>query len=154
MGKSLLDVVHPDYRELVIKRASQTHQGMTTSIQEEKFIRLDGQVIDVEVVAIPIKFQGKPATQVVVVDITEKKRLTEELRANEERLRLASEAGGWGTWEWHVETDKITFSPNMQSLLGPRTDQFENNFEGFYRLVHPHDRARVKQNMEQTFHKG
>ena len=64
MGKSLLDVVHPDYRELVIKRASQTHQGMTTSIQEEKFIRLDGQVIDVEVVAIPIKFQGKPATQV------------------------------------------------------------------------------------------
>lgn len=154
VGKSLLDVVHPDYREMVIKRASQTHQGMTTPLQEEKFIRLDGQVIDVEVVAIPIKFRDKPATQVVVVDITEKKRLTEELRANEERLRLASEAGGWGTWEWHVETDKITLSPNMQSLLGPRTDQFENNFEGFYRLVHPDDRAKVKQNMEQALHKG
>ncbi|MBN9392891.1 MAG: PAS domain S-box protein [Chloroflexi bacterium] len=154
VGKPLLDVVHPDYRQMVIKRATQTTQGITTSLQEEKFVRLDGRVIDVEVVAIPIQYEGQPATQVVVVDVTEKKRLAEELRANEERLRLASEAGGLGTWEWDVAADKITLSPNIQTLLGPRTGKFENNLEGFYRLVHPEDRPRVQQNLAQVLEKG
>ena len=41
---------------------------------EEKWFRLDGTVFDAEVAAAPFVYRGKPAAQVVVRDITERKR--------------------------------------------------------------------------------
>jgi signal transduction histidine kinase len=49
---------------------------------EEKFVRLDGSVIDVEVAATPFIHQGKHGMQIIVRDITEKKKYeTQFLRA-------------------------------------------------------------------------
>ncbi|MDH7515474.1 MAG: response regulator [Bacteroidota bacterium] len=55
-----------------------------TSI-EEKFVRHDGRVMDIEVTAIPITFEGQNAVQVVIRDITERKRQEQELIAAKER---------------------------------------------------------------------
>jgi PAS domain S-box-containing protein len=52
---------------------------------EEKFVRNDGQIIDIEVTAIPIMYDGKDAVQVVIRDITERKRSESELIAAKER---------------------------------------------------------------------
>jgi len=41
--------------------------------EEEKFLRLDGSVVDVEVNAIPTTFEQKSAVQIIVHDITERK---------------------------------------------------------------------------------
>ena len=51
---------------------------------EERFVRLDGQAIDVELRAMPISYNGEPAWQVVMSDITRRKEIELELR------RLAS----------------------------------------------------------------
>lgn len=50
-------------------------------------VRLDGEVIDVETRGTPIIYEGLPAAQVVIRDITKRKRIEEELRDSEERLR-------------------------------------------------------------------
>ena len=55
------------------------------SFIEEKFVRHDGQVIDIEVTAIPITYDGVDAVQVVIRDITERKRAETELIAAKER---------------------------------------------------------------------
>ncbi|MBL0174866.1 MAG: response regulator [Ignavibacteria bacterium] len=52
---------------------------------EEKFVRNDGQIIDIEVTAIPITYDGMDAVQVVIRDITERKRSESELIAAKER---------------------------------------------------------------------
>ncbi|HEY5040120.1 MAG TPA: PAS domain S-box protein, partial [bacterium] len=74
-GKSVLDIVHPHYRELVIARLRKLDQegGLNESL-EQKFVRLDGQVIDVEVKGIPFVYQGKPAGLALIRDITERKK--------------------------------------------------------------------------------
>jgi PAS domain S-box-containing protein len=83
IGKHILDIVHPDYHGIVKKRVHiMTDKFKSVPLIEEKFIRLDGSVVDVEVVAIPFIYQGKPAVQVVALDITSRKRLeVERLRA-------------------------------------------------------------------------
>ncbi len=74
IGKPVLDIVHPDYKEFAIKRIrNMLENGKDSPLAEEKFICFDGRVIDVEVKAIPIRFRGKPAVQVVTRDITERK---------------------------------------------------------------------------------
>ena len=54
---------------------------------EEKFLRLDGTEIDVEVRAAPLIYQGKPAMQAVVRDISERKQAEESLRLSEQNFR-------------------------------------------------------------------
>jgi len=75
VGKSYLKFVHPDYKQIVKKRVQNIYQKKgNRTLMEEKFIRLDGQVIDVEVGATMINYKGKPASQVVIRDITYRKR--------------------------------------------------------------------------------
>jgi PAS domain S-box-containing protein len=54
--------------------------GTAVPIMEEKFIRLDGTVIDVELRSAPLLYQGKMAMQAVVSDITERKQAEEKMR--------------------------------------------------------------------------
>jgi PAS domain S-box-containing protein len=75
IGKSLLDFVHPDDRDIVSDRFSRMAQaGTEVSPDQEKWIRLDGAVIDVEVAAMPLIYQDKPAVQFIARDVTRRKR--------------------------------------------------------------------------------
>lgn len=78
LGKSVLDILHPDYRESVKERMIQTLRGENNPLIEEKFVRLDGKIIDVEVAGIAITYMNKPAVQVVVRDVTERNKFHKE----------------------------------------------------------------------------
>jgi len=88
IGRSVLDVVHPDYVDHVKEGIDyiQTFQVPTT-LAEQKYLRLDGSVIDVEVTGLPFTAEGKSAVLSVIRDITEKKQAREALRKAEKRLR-------------------------------------------------------------------
>lgn len=80
VGTSVLDWVHPDFHAQVQKRAHEFDEsGITTTVYEEKFIKLDGSIIDVEVQSTEILFDGKLATQVALRDITGRKAASEEI---------------------------------------------------------------------------
>lgn len=88
LGQSVLDRIHPDYRARARTRiAAIEEHGQPAPLIEAKFIRLDGEIIDVEVAGMPFTFEGKPAVQVVIRDITESKHARETLRQTETRLR-------------------------------------------------------------------
>ena len=75
IGKNLLDFVHPDYHPVVIDRVQfMMGEKRDVPLVEEKFIRLDGSVVDVEVLATPLTYKNKPAVQVWVHEITRRKR--------------------------------------------------------------------------------
>ncbi len=81
IGKSVLSFVHPDYRPLVMERMKNMVQdGGVLPLIEEKFVRLDGSAVDVEVEAMPIGFNNQPAVQLIVRDITERKQVQEALK--------------------------------------------------------------------------
>ena len=67
IGRPVMDIIHPDSRELVRERMRQSVSGgKPLSLMREKFMRLDGTPLDVEVTAMPLIFQGQPAAQVIV----------------------------------------------------------------------------------------
>ena len=79
VGQPVLKFVHPDYKEMVIERVQNMMQGKDQlDIVEEKFIRVDGKAIDVEVIAKTINSTGEMAFQIIFTDITEKKHAREE----------------------------------------------------------------------------
>lgn len=99
VGQPLLKFVHPDYIDAVKQRASQLiNDGGSIDLLEEKFIRLDGSVIDVEVAAIGLRFAGKPAVQVLVRDISERNKAAADLKKSEERLAAITAASPVALW--------------------------------------------------------
>jgi len=73
IGRDFIDFVHPDYQEIVSNRIVRVQRGEVAPASEQKYIRLDGKVIDVEVSSYPFVFHNKPAVQIIVKDITEQK---------------------------------------------------------------------------------
>lgn len=93
VGKPTLSFVHPDSLKKVTERIeAMAATGKSAPLLEEKFLRLDGEPVDVEVVATPVTFQGEKAIQVIVHDISESKKIRDELRNSEARYRNLAEA--------------------------------------------------------------
>lgn len=92
IGRPVLERVHPDCREIVKERIRQlTEEGAQAEWMEQKLLRFDGTVIDVEVAATPFTYQERPAAQVVVRDISDRKKAEVELRKALEKERELSE---------------------------------------------------------------
>ena len=81
IGKSVLDFIHPDSLESVIQRMVEViadeHASM---IVEEKLISLTGESIYAELKAIPTIFEHQNAVQVIIHDITERKRAQDKIK--------------------------------------------------------------------------
>jgi len=92
LGRSIMDFVHSDFREAVSKRIKRIYEKKVATIRmEQKLIRLDGEVIDTEAIGSPVMYEGKPSVQVILNDITERKRTEKALRDSEENFKALAE---------------------------------------------------------------
>jgi PAS domain S-box-containing protein len=69
------------------------------------------------------------------------------LAASEERLRLALEGSRTGTWDWNLVTNRATWDDYMYPLFARTRDQFDGTIESVMPVIHPEDRAKVKQSL-------
>ena len=80
IGFPVLNLVHPNYVERAKERIRQVEtENKPIDLAEQKLIRLDGQIIDVEVAGIPAIYQGSAAAQMMIRDVTERKRAERQL---------------------------------------------------------------------------
>jgi len=94
LGRSFLDFIHPECHDAERERVrAVTQEGATVSV-EERYVTLDGSVADVDVATIPFTFQDEPALLVLARDITERKKLEEELEKNTRFESIGLLAGG------------------------------------------------------------
>ncbi|HEY9296168.1 MAG TPA: PAS domain S-box protein, partial [Phormidium sp.] len=87
---------------------------------------------------------GKPYRLIGVnMDITDRKRVEEELRTSAERLSLALTAAKMGDWSWDATTDMVTFSPRAAQMFGIPSGTYMS-WKQIRNLLHPEDRDRAQ----------
>ncbi len=90
IGTALLDRIHPVNRTFVQQRIQQVQeQGQQASLAEIRMVRVDGRMIDVESILVGIVYEGKPAVQILIRDITDRKQAEADLQAQAQLLDLA-----------------------------------------------------------------
>lgn len=80
IDRPMTDFIPPEYWNDVSARAQQVDdEGEQATLGEAKLVRTDGQVLDVEMALTTITYLDRPATQVIVRDITRRKALEDHL---------------------------------------------------------------------------
>jgi PAS domain S-box-containing protein len=80
ISKPMEELIHPAYLPMVQDRIQRMMRGEEVPIVEEKLIRLDGKVIDVEMFSRRYIYRNEPAIQILVKDITQQKQAAASVR--------------------------------------------------------------------------
>jgi len=89
-------------------------------------------------------------------DITDRRRAEIELRAREQRLRLAADAAQLGIFEWTVEADTAVWeNQRMYEIFGiPDTTDPLNRDRFVRESLHPEDLPRFEQELQESMQPG
>jgi PAS domain S-box-containing protein len=119
VGRSIIDMVHPDYRVSIRDQFRQMiQQGKRVPIVEEKFFRIDWTMFEAEVAAIPFTWQGNSAIQVVLRDVTERRKAEQVIRSSEAKYRLLIENVLDGVYQTTPDGEILTANPALARMLG------------------------------------
>ncbi len=77
-------------------------------------------------------------------DITERKRVEEELRASEERFRTLAKVSNDAVWDWTLSTNQVWWNEGVHTLFGYRVEEVTADPNWWLERIHPEDRAAVE----------
>lgn len=85
----------------------------------------------------------KPATLIILRNITEIKNMELQLRTSEERYALAQNAANLGSWDLNLSTKALHWSEKIEPMFGFKKGEFKGTYDAFLACVHPDDRLMV-----------
>jgi two-component system, cell cycle sensor histidine kinase and response regulator CckA len=119
IGNPTFFTVHPDDREMVMEYNRKRQKGEpATPRYEYKAIKKDGTTIFIEVSATMTMYRGEPCSLAYLRDITERKRVEEELVVSRNRLSRAEIISHCGNWEFDLGLKRVFASEGARSIYG------------------------------------
>jgi PAS domain S-box-containing protein len=108
--------------------------------------RKDGTLFFASGSVVPIRSDdgGLSGYTKILRDGTAQRRLQDELAEAGERLRYAQEISRTGTFEWHLETNRETWTEGMYRLYQIPSGTVIATYADWLQRVHPDDRQRVE----------
>ena len=155
IGRNFWDFVHPDDQEHAIARGRARQAGIPQPKRiVERLVHSDGRTIWMDYSIDVVHLSGRPAILVTGIDVTERKRVEEELHRSQARLAEAQRIGHIGSWEWDIAANRVTWSEELCRIFGIDPSEFGSTLDGYLRIVHPDDRSKAQAVLEKALARG
>ena len=144
---NFLNIVHPEYREHCTHLFEQLLEGKEFKNVEVRFVTKSGKEIFV-VGNIFCNLTQPVSTRGIFHDITERKKVEEQLRESKRRYELAVDAGQTGVMDFHLEGNYLYIDPKLKGLLGFEDHEMENTVDAWMSRVYPEDNQRSVEDLK------
>jgi PAS domain S-box-containing protein len=84
-------------------------------------------------------------------DITTRKQIEEALHESEERLELAMEAGGIGTFDWNIRTNAVVWTEPSKAAFARASGASRGVYDDWAKRVHPEDLLVCEASIQEVF---
>lgn len=113
---------------------------------EHRYVRPDGEIGWLYSRAVPVFGDGGAVTEWfgMATDITNRRLAERQLAHGAQMLRVASEIGRVGLWDWNVETDELIWSDEHYRMMGYDVGEIIPTIDVWSGRIHPDDRAQVE----------
>ena len=140
-GDTWMRLAHPDDIEAVQRQRLEAWAARAPYEFEARFRRHDGEWRWLRCTCKPRESDAAMLGYVgLAIDVTEARKAEQELRASEDRLRLATEAAAIGTWDFNPVSGELRWDARCKALFGLPEDAFVD-YDVFLAGLHPDDRA-------------
>ncbi|MDQ3587623.1 MAG: PAS domain S-box protein [Actinomycetota bacterium] len=155
VGRRLMELMPPGLRiahEEGVRRFLATREpriiGRTVELTGR---RKDGSEFPVELSLAAWEQAGEQYFTGTLRDMSERKRVEEDLVRSRARLSEAASLGRLGSWEWDLIDGHVTRSKELSEIYGLDPEEVVSpSREQFMELVHPEDRAAVQAQVERS----
>lgn len=90
----------------------------------------------------------------LAVESTERKKQEDRLRSSEARLARAQRMANLGSWELDLDSGELRLSEDACRILGVEPEALPITMEALFSLVHPEDRAAVRETIQSAHDRG
>lgn len=118
IGKSVTKFIDSDSIRNFQRKLNEAAHEMTSSTFEEKLIRLNGSIFDAQITPIHTIINETPAVQIIIIDITERKKTEQALKKSERKLHWLTLTLSDIVWTINPEGIITYASPFEENLLG------------------------------------
>ena len=143
VGDGWADGVHPEDRDRCWRTYSDAFDARQPFVMEYRLRRHDGEYRWLLDSGVPWTADGGFAGYIgSCVDITDRRRMEENLRASEERLVDAQGVARLGSWSWDPTSGQVWWSDTTYELFGLSPGTVVPSLEAFLDRLHPDDRPK------------
>lgn len=83
-----------------------------------------------------------------------RKRTDDASKQNEERLRLATQTGKVGIWDWNITFKRLLWTDSLYEIHGVAKDDFDGTLDSFTPVIHRDDKERVATSIARAVNDG
>ncbi|MBP0005986.1 MAG: PAS domain S-box protein [Cyanobacteria bacterium SBC] len=150
---TILDILHPDYRDRYLDRMTQLRAGQTGKRDrlELVFLTKDRREIVVEGgIDIRLENDRPGVARAIFRDVTEQRQHEEQLRNLSDRLQLAVQSAQIGIWDWDIIGDRLTWDDRICELYGTDIIDPSRTLRVWQERLHPEDADRASEAVQQA----
>ena len=113
-------------------------------------LRSNGDEFPIEAAISHVDVEGKTYYTVILRDITERVLAQQQLDDTTNRLRVATESGGIGVWDYSIPDNRLVWDERMYALYGYGPEHFPGAYEAWSQRLHPDDKAEAERALQEA----